>query len=74
MQNIASDFSKSKFKGLNIGDEITARGILTGISNEPLVWKLIESNLAKTDLIFEVSDFGVFVGEYGVKNGEIMEL
>ena len=63
---LAKDISQYTFRGMKIGESFYTKGILSGVDDQPLVWRLVETNFSKTDLIFEVTYHDICIGEYAI--------
>lgn len=66
----AKDISAFTFRGMELGDTFETKGILSGVEGETLKWKLVETNFAKTDLIFDVTYYGINVGQFSIHPAE----
>lgn len=64
---LVKDISSYSFKDIKVGDSFETRGILMGVTQEPLKWQLIECNFSKSDLIFKVTYHGINIGEFAIQ-------
>lgn len=64
------DISAYSFKDMVVGDTFKTKGILSGVDGTPLEWKLIETNFAKNDLIFNVTYYGISIGEFAIHTSD----
>lgn len=51
-------------QGLRIGDLVHTEGMLQGVSNEPLVWALVERPANNTEFIFRVTYYDAYLGHF----------
>lgn len=60
------DLKKYSFNDIKLGDTFQTRGILRGVSDEPLDWRLVEMSGSRSTLRFDVSYYGIMVGDMSV--------
>ena len=70
----AKDISKIDLSKLSLGDTFTTRGVMSGVSKEPLVWRLTETTDSKKEYFFNATYYGIYLGGYCITNGLAVEL
>lgn len=64
------DLKKYTFNTMKLGDTFKTKGLLKGVSDEPLVWRLVEVSKSFSTLTFDVRYYGILVGEMNVYPNE----
>lgn len=74
---LVKDIGSYSFKDIKLGDSFQTKGLFSGVSDDTVLWRLIEANLTKSDLIFEVSYGGIYIGDYSIspaQNNKVTKL
>ena len=64
------DLKKYTFNGMKLGDTFKTKGLLKGVSDEPLEWRLVEVSKSFSTYTFDVTYYGILVGEMNVYPNE----
>ena len=56
------DLTHYTYNDIKIGESFNTKGLLMGVSDEPLSWRLVEMNISRSNLQFDVSYYGIVVG------------
>ena len=59
---IVDDLLNFTYNDIKIGESFKTKGIFKGVSDEPLDWRLVEMNISRSHLQFDVSYFGIHIG------------
>ncbi len=61
-----TDINAYTFKDMKLGESFRTRGMFAGVSDDPLIWRLTETNFSMTELTFEVSYCDLLLGGFRI--------
>lgn len=62
VDQLVTDLTHFTYNDIKIGESFKTKGLLMGVSNEPMEWRLVEMNISRSHLQFDVSYYGILVG------------
>jgi hypothetical protein len=70
VNQVVSDLTHYTYNDIKIGESFKTKGIFRGVSEEPLDWRLVEMNISRSHLQFDVSYYGILVGTMSIYPSE----